>query len=151
MPLKSYQRRDKSNGQLRMQNGVHIHSKGYLRIMSGALRNQYVHRIVAAAMLGRELDKSEQVHHRDADKTNAHWRNLFVMGEKDHSWVSARQAWFMQNKDEKEKAEWDKFMDERAEEFYQEVADAKTDGVPWECMDGRLKREWERRQQSSAV
>jgi hypothetical protein len=82
-------------------------------------------------MLGRELDKSEQVHHKDFDKRNFHWTNLLVCGEKDHGWVSARQAWYMAERDRKLKKEWDEFMDEQAKE----------QPVP----DGALREAWEER------
>jgi hypothetical protein len=76
---------------------THKTTKGYLRITAGPHRHQYLHRLVAAAMLGRKLHKSEQVHHLDNNKQNCWFTNLYVLGEKDHGWVSAKQAWFVAN------------------------------------------------------
>ena len=131
----------------RFKHGTHIHRKGYLRVSSGPLRNKYVHRIVAGAMIGRELTKDEECHHRDSDKRNFHWLNLMVLGERDHSWVSNKQAWFMRERDRKEKLEWDKFMREKADEFYREVAEAKSNGVPWmpTRADGTMEAEYDAR------
>ena len=80
-----------------------------------------MHRMVAAALIGRDLDKSEEVHHLDADRKNCHFLNLMVLGQKDHSWVSSRQAWFMREKDKREKRDWDEFMSEKDTEFRDEV------------------------------
>jgi HNH endonuclease len=114
---------------------------------AGPLRNQLVHRIVAAAMIGRDLKKDEEVHHRDTNRLNPHWSNLIVMGNKDHGWVSAKQAWFMRDRDAKEKAEWDQFMADKATEFQLEVAEARGEGKPWQATkkDGMLESEWESR------
>jgi hypothetical protein len=95
-------------------------TKKYPRITAGPLRGQYIHRVVAAAMLGRKLRKDEQVDHRDHNKLNFAFDNLIVRGESDHGWVSAKQAWFMKQKDGKLKQEWDEFMASRDEE--QQVA-----------------------------
>ncbi len=41
-------------------------TKRYPRCTAGPLRHKYIHRIVAAALLGRELTKDEEVHHTAA-------------------------------------------------------------------------------------
>jgi hypothetical protein len=119
-------------------------TKGYLRITAGPCRDEYVHRIVAAAWIGRELKKDEQVHHRDSNKLNPrHW-NLFILGEKDHSWVSAKQAYFMQNiKEVEDKKEWEEFMEEQAALQAAAIMDSKRGGAPVVIRDGALQQTWE--------
>lgn len=101
----------------RFKTGTHKSQKGYPRVSAGPLRNQYVHRIVAEAMLGRPLKDDEEVHHKDGDKKNFHPSNLMVLGQSDHGWVSAKQAFYMRVKDGKLKAEWDEFMEQKHQEF----------------------------------
>jgi len=120
-------------------------TKGYLRLTAGPCRHQYVHRIVAAAMLGRELKKDEQVHHR-GDKLDPRHTNLFILGERDHTWVTAKQAWYMKHiKEPADKQEWEEFMAARAKEQEREIAVAKLHEVPWQCVDGQMERKWENR------
>lgn len=97
----------------KLQRGIHKHVKGYPRVSAGPLRHQLVHRIVAAAMLGRPLKPDEEVHYRDGNKLNFSHENLMVLGSKDHGWVSAKQASFMRRKDAQLKKEFDEFMDEK--------------------------------------
>lgn len=119
-------------------------TKKYPRVTAGPLRHQYVHRVVAAAMLGRPLTKDEEVHHADGDRRNFWFTNLIVMGGKDHGWVSAKQAWFMRNRDAKQKQEWDSFMEEEAAQFQNDVALAKSFDKPWAPLpDGELQQRWE--------
>lgn len=100
-------------------------TKKYPRITAGPLRGQYIHRVVAAAMLGRRLSRDEQVDHRDGNRLNFSFDNLIVRGESDHGWVSAKQAWFMKNKDAKLKEEWDSFMAQQDEEQQVQVMASK--------------------------
>lgn len=102
-------------------------TKGYPRFSAGPLRGQYVHRVVAEALLGRKLKKDEQVHHRDGDKLNCRWDNIIIRGVSDHGWVSAKQAWFMKQQDGALKQEWDEFLAERDEQ--QQVAIAVVRGA----------------------
>jgi hypothetical protein len=128
-----------------MKHGTtHKTTKGYLRITAGPCRHEYVHRIVAAAWLGRELKKDEQVHHRNADKLDPrHW-NLLILGESDHSWVSAKQAYFMEHiREVEDKREWDDFMDEQAALQAQQITCGKASGLPIEIRDGQLQKAWE--------
>lgn len=123
----------------------HKTTKRYLRITAGPLRWQYVHRIVAAAWIGRDLTKDEEVHHRDQDRRNCHFSNLVIWGEKDHGWVSAKQSYYMKCKDEKEKKEWDAFMVEQEKEQVEAVHTAKALGKAWYYQDGQLQQKWEQR------
>jgi hypothetical protein len=121
-------------------------TKRYPRVTAGPLRHQYVHRIVAAAMVGRALTKDEEVNHKDQDRRNFWFENLFILGSQDHGWVSAKQSHFMRHRDEELKREWDSFMKEKEKEQGVEIARAKNDGVPWQGKpDGSLQREWEER------
>lgn len=117
-------------------------TKGYPRFSSGPLRHQYVHRVIAAAMLGRELKKDEEVHHIDADKRNCHFLNLHVMGEVDHGWVTTKQCWFMKNRDEGEKKRWDAFINEEAERQKKEIAAAKGNSEEWNYQDGEIDQRY---------
>jgi hypothetical protein len=118
-------------------------TKKYPRVTAGPLRHKYIHRIVAAALLGRELKKDEEVHHKDNDRRNFNWDNLLVLGQADHGWVSAKQAWYMKSEDILAKRHWDEFMDEEAERFQNEVKLAKADGVPYNVVDGAMRSRFE--------
>lgn len=48
----------------------------YLRISAGPLRGQYVHRLVAAAKIGRDLTQAETIDHKDGDTLHDHPTNL---------------------------------------------------------------------------
>lgn len=129
------------------RNGQHIHKKGYPRMSAGPLRHQLLHRLIAAAMIGRDLKKDESVHHKDGNRLNCHWSNLIIMGFKDHGWVSSKQEWYMREKDRREKLQWDEYMAEKDAEFRDEVSAAKAEGVPWQNthIDGEMQQEWEAR------
>lgn len=119
-------------------------TKGYLRIVAGPLRHKYVHRIIAAAMIGRELTKDEQVHHKDGSKLNVAPTNLFVLGEKDHGWVSSKQAWYMAHiKEPTDKADWDEFMASEDAKQVREIAACKAAGETYQIRDGELREKWE--------
>lgn len=119
-------------------------TKGYIRITAGPCRHTYVHRLVAAAKLGRELKKDEQVHHLNSDKLDPRHHNLLIVGEKDHGWVSALQAYFMENiKEIEDRKEWDEFMDEQAALQAKAIATAKGHSVPLQIRDGALQEAWE--------
>lgn len=119
-------------------------TKGYPRVTAGPHRHKYVHRMIAAAMLGRELNRDEEVHHKNADKLDFAFQNLLVLGTTDHGWVSAKQAYYMRVLDIKAKKEWDTFMQEHEQQQAQAIAAAKAAGVPVELPpDGYLRQAWE--------
>lgn len=118
-------------------------TKRYPRVTAGPLRHKYVHRIVAAALIGRELTKDEEVHHKDADRRNFNWDNLLVLGGKDHGWVSAKQAWYMREQDVLKKVDWDEFMASEARRFEAEVKLAKSEGRSYNVEDGAMRARYE--------
>lgn len=126
----------------RFRTGVSTTEKGYLRFNAGPLRKQYVHRVVAEAFLGRPLTKDEEVHHRDGNRRNPHWQNLIVYGERDHGWVSSKQAWFMRNREAAEKREWDAFMAEEAAQYQADVKLAKAFEKPHVTQDDVIQDRW---------
>jgi HNH endonuclease len=132
------------------QRGYSVHSKGYFKITSGPLRYHYIHRIVAAALLGRDLRRDEEVHHRDGDKRNFKWDNLTVMGSIDHGWISAKQSWYMREMDIKLKKYWDEFMEQEEKRFDEKVQETKAEGVPYEYEDGHIQERWEKHQAATA-
>jgi len=91
--------------------GVKVDSKGYLTITAGPLRGIRVHRLIAAAKLGRPLEKDEDVHHRDGDKMNCAPDNLEIKGHREHGAVSAKQHWYLKEHEIKLKNEWDEFFE----------------------------------------
>ena len=121
-------------------------TKGYPRVSAGPHRNKYVHRMIAAAMLGRELTKDEEVHHKNGDKLDFAFQNLFVLGTADHGWVSAKQNYFMRNRDDAAKKQWEQFMAEQALTQALEVARCRAAGSVYEPpVDGSIKIAWEQR------
>lgn len=135
-----------------MKNGTTVRTtKRYPRVTAGPLRHQYVHRVVAAALIGRALTRDEEVHHKDGDRRNFWFENLMVLGEKDHGWVSAKQAHFMRHRDAREKTEWDEFMAAEAIRFQNEALLAKNSGQPWyNENDGQMQQRWENRNAATA-
>lgn len=99
------------DGRFTLRQGAYIDDRGYVRISAGPQKNKRLHTLIAEAMLGRELKPDEDVHHIDENKLNLDWRNLKVMGHKDHGAVSRKQAWYFRENDIKEKKEWDEFFD----------------------------------------
>lgn len=98
-------------GRFRAVRGAYIDDKGYLRISAGPQRGKRLHTLIAEAILGRELKPDEDVHHKDQNKLNIDWRNLKVMGHKEHGAVSRKQAWYFRENDIKAKEEWDAHHD----------------------------------------
>lgn len=96
---------------MRLRHGVKKDSKGYLTITAGPQRGKRVHTLVAEAMLGRELEPDEDVHHKDKNKLNCDWRNMEVLGHKDHGAVSRKQAWYFRTNEIKAKVEWDEYFE----------------------------------------
>lgn len=84
--------------------GVSVDRKGYLVIKAGPLRDVRVHTLVAEAMLGRKLEKWEDVdHYPDPDKMNCAWTNLRVIDHRTHGHVSSAQAQYMRRRETKER------------------------------------------------
>lgn len=88
--------------------GTYVDERGYPRISAGPLRGIRVHTLIAEAMLGRKLEKHEDVDHfPDPDKLNCAWTNLRVIDHKKHGWVSSAQAQFMRRRETQERQEWE--------------------------------------------
>ena len=121
-------------------------TKRYPRVTAGPHRHKYVHRMIAAAMLGRELERDEEVHHKNSDRRDFAFQNLFILGNADHGWVSAKQAYYMRVLDIKQKREWDDFMSEQYEEQTQRIASARAEGAAVVLPDdGYVQEQWEKK------
>lgn len=88
-----------------------VDSKGYLVVKAGPQRDRRVHTLIAEAMLNRKLKKDEDVHHEDGNKLNCDWRNLKVLGRKEHGAVSAKQHHYLKVHDIKLEKEWNEYFD----------------------------------------
>ena len=99
----------------KFKDGTSIDSKGYLKITAGPMRGVRLHRLIAAAKLGRPLTKDEDVHHDDGNKLNVSPENLIVKGHKEHGAVSAKQHWYLEQRDIHLKSEWDAFFEAEAQ------------------------------------
>ena len=94
------------------KHGTTIHRNGgYPRLSVGPHRYRYIHVLVAEAMLGRELQKDEHVHHMNGDVRNPKWTNLLVITKGIHNAVSQRQYWYLKQKYTKEDAAWLAYFD----------------------------------------
>lgn len=119
MPSKLPTRKKPSN----RGRGYTIHERGYIRITRGRHRHKYLHRLLAAKRLRRELSKDEQVHHHDGNKVNNHKGNFDILGERVHGWVSARQAfWVGKVLNLKELKQYEEFYGEPAPDYVREFA-----------------------------
>lgn len=103
------------NGRYAVKSFCYIDDKGYPRIGAGPMKGQRLHRIIAAAKLGRPLKPDEDVHHLDGDKLNFEPGNLQVLGHREHSCVSAKQHWYVKQNDIKLKDEFDQYFEEASE------------------------------------
>ncbi|MHB1952449.1 MAG: HNH endonuclease signature motif containing protein [Sulfobacillus sp.] len=100
------------DGRFAVKSFCYIDDKGYPRIGAGPLRGQRLHRIIAAAKLGRRLKPDEDVHHLDGNKLNFHPDNLEIMDHRDHGCVSAKQHWYVKENDIRMKDEFDQYFGE---------------------------------------
>lgn len=99
--------------------GYRITAKGYPRFFSeGPRRGEYVHRYEAAKMQGRPLTADQEVHHGRGGKLDFSHGNLKIMGTSEHSWVSARQAFWMRCLDIKHE-----------KQFYETITQLEQEGV----------------------
>lgn len=99
--------------------GMHISVKGYWRFNNnGPRKGEYVHRYEAAKKLGRALRPDEEVHHGRGGKLDFSHENLTIMGTSEHSWVSARQAFWMRCLDIKHE-----------KRFYETITQLESEGV----------------------
>jgi hypothetical protein len=108
--------------------GTKMDSKGYISICAGPLRYKRVHLLVAEAMLGRPLRKDETVNHKDANRANCHWSNLEIIGRDIHGAVSNRQKWFLKNKADHERKQWEEWINTGEN---RPVEDSDSDPVPF--------------------
>lgn len=103
--------RDK-NGRFAVKCFCYIDDKGYPRIGAGPMKGQRLHRIIAAAKLGRALERDEDVHHRDGNKLNFDPGNLEVLGHKEHGCVSAKQHRYVKENDIEMEKDWNEHFAE---------------------------------------
>ncbi len=112
-------KRDPKTGRFVLQGGAYIDDKGYPRMSAGPLRGIRIHRIIAAAKLGRPLTKDEDCHHRNGNKLDFSPGNIQVMGHREHGCVSAKQHFVLEQKDIHLKSEWDEFFEQERREGVQ--------------------------------
>ena len=104
-------KRERKTGRFKAQRGAYIDDKGYIRLAVQPLRGVRLHRLVAAAMLGRPLKHDEDVHHKNGNKLDCRPENLEVLGHREHGCVSAKQHWYLEAHDIRLRSEWDEFFD----------------------------------------
>ena len=102
-------KRDK-RGRFAVKSFCYIDDKGYPRIGAGPLRGQRLHRIIAAAKLGRPLTKDEDVHHVNGNKLDFTPENLKVLGHTEHGCVSAKQHHYVKEHDIHLEADWNEYF-----------------------------------------
>jgi hypothetical protein len=90
----------------------YLNEKGYPRFCTGPYRNRYVHRVVMALHLKRDLKRDEDVHHRNGVKTDFRIRNLQVLGHREHGCVSALQHWYFKKMDIQAEKEFNEYIQE---------------------------------------
>ncbi len=82
-----------------------INSKGYMLVYSPTHPNRmyrgyvYEHRLVVERVIGRLLQSSEEIHHKDDNRLNNDPCNLEIVSEQDHQrfhhgWKKIKDEWF---------------------------------------------------------
>ena len=97
---------------MKFKGGTSVDSKGYLKFTAGPHRGKRVHIFVAEQVLGRKLTKDETLHHRDFNLLNPDWSNLLLIGRREHGFISNRQRWFLNNRDMKELAAYQQWIEQ---------------------------------------
>lgn len=82
---KSSGRTGKGADGLRWNGGRHVTASGYVRLWDPDTAYRYEHRVVAEQMLGRPLERGEQVHHLNGNKTDNRPENLVILGIREHA------------------------------------------------------------------
>lgn len=84
----------------RMHNGrpTRLNSAGYVFVWEPDHPASYSgwlleHRLVAEQTLGRRLNRTEEVHHINRDKTDNRVENLVVLSGSDHAYITALDNW----------------------------------------------------------
>lgn len=93
----------------RFAGGTRIDSKKYLTIKAGPHRDVRVATLVLEAKLGRKLRADEDTHHVNGNTLDCGecGSNLVALGRADHGAVSNKQRIFLQQKELKDKKEWE--------------------------------------------
>jgi hypothetical protein len=107
-------KRDKKTGRFKAVTATTVTAKGYVRITAGPQRGQYLHRLIAAAKLGRPLTKDEDAHHVGGNKLDFSPEKLQVLGHREHGCVSALQHWYVKEHDIKMEAEWNEHFEQES-------------------------------------
>ncbi len=122
-----------SNGRFAFNGGVSL-NQNYPRCNVGPCKGEYIHRVVAAAMLKRPLRPDEDVHHRDGDFTNFRHTNLLVLSKAEHGAVSNKQRWYLKQLYSREEAAYRAYFDVTGKTY--EQYDEETSFNPQEFADG---------------
>lgn len=73
--------------------GRSVTAQGYIRVYTGNNKYQLEHRLVMERHIGRKLDRTEQVHHKNHNKTDNRIDNLEIIGIKEHSRIHTTARW----------------------------------------------------------